>query len=214
MKMSNRWNRVVYRAWAPIYDALLERSFSKGRKRAMAVAGLRAGERVCFVGIGTGADLLLLPPGAHAVGVDLSEAMLARARTKLPLAGRSIELRAGDAQALPFDDGSFDVAVLNLILSVVPDPASCLGEALRVLEANGRIVVFDKFLPDDSAPSLVRRLANVVSTVFGTNINRRLGDIVSGSACEVERDEPSILGGMYRVVLLRKPGRTLGGAIP
>jgi ubiquinone/menaquinone biosynthesis C-methylase UbiE len=129
--------------------------------------------------------------------------MLARARKKLPLSDCDIELRAGDAQALPLDDGSFDLVVLNLILSVVPDPALCLGEALRVLEANGRIVVFDKFLPDNSAPSLVRRLANVFSTIFGTNINRRLGDIVSGFPCAVARDEPSILGGMYRVALLR-----------
>lgn len=203
MRMGNRWNRFVYRVWAPIYDPLLERLFSNGRKRAMEAAGIRPGERVCFVGIGTGTDLLLLPRGARAVGVDLSEAMLARARKKLPLSDCDIELRAGDAQALPFDDESFDVAVLNLILSVVPDPARCLGEALRVLEVEGRIVVFDKFLPDNSAPSLVRRLANVFSTIFGTNINRRLGDVVSGFPCAVERDEPSILGGMYRVVLLR-----------
>ncbi|HUU01064.1 MAG TPA: hypothetical protein VM425_06490 [Myxococcota bacterium] len=66
------------------------------------------------------------------------------------------------------------------ILSVVPDPALCLNEALRVLRTNGRIVVFDKFLPDNSTPSLGRRLANIFSTIFGTNINRRLGDIVSG----------------------------------
>lgn len=211
MKMSNRWNRFVYRVWAPIYDGLLERLFSKGRRRAMEVVGIQPGERVSFIGIGTGTDLLLLPHGAHAVGIDLSEAMLARARKKLPLSDSDIELRVGDAQALPFDDGSFDVAVLNLVLSVVPDPALCLGEALRVLRANGRIVVFDKFLPDNRAPSLGRRLANIFSTIFGTNINRRLGDIISGFPCEVERDEPSILGGMYRVVLLRKPGEAEGG---
>ena len=74
--------------------------------------------------------------------------------------------------------------------------------------------MFDKFLPDNSTTSLGRRLANAFSTIFGTNINRRLGDIVSGIPREVERDEPSILGGMYRVVLLRKPGRTLGGNTP
>jgi len=212
MKMSNRWNRFVYRLWAPIYDALLEWLFRKGRKRAMDVVGLQTGDRVCLVGIGTGTDLLLLPEGAHAVGVDLSEAMLARARKKLPLPGRSVELRVGDAQALPVEEGAFDVAVLNLILSVVPDPALCLGEALRVLRSNGRIVVFDKFLPDNSTPSLARRLANIFSTLFGTNINRRLGDIVSGLPCNVERDEPSILGGTYRVVLLRKPGEPQGNA--
>jgi len=208
MKMTNRWNRFIYHLWAPVYDALLERLFNKGRKRAMEVAALQAGDSVCLVGIGTGTDLLLLPRGTHAVGVDLSEAMLARARKKLPLSDFDIELRSGDAQALPFDDESFDVAVLNLILSVVPDPAQCLGEALRVLKPEGRLVVFDKFLPDNSAPSLIRRLANVFSTFFGTNINRRLGDVVSGHPCRIEQDEPSILRGMYRVVLLRNRAGT------
>ena len=44
----------------------------------------------------------------------------------------------------------------------------------------------------------------ILSTALGTNINRRLGDILAGQPCAVVRDEPSILGGMYRVVLLEK----------
>ena len=109
--------------------------------------GLVAGERVCFVGVGTGADLLHVPKGVTGIGVDLSEAMLTRAEKKLPIGGCDIELRVGDAQALPLDDGVFDAVVLNLILSVVPDPARCMAEAIRVLRPGGRIVIFDKFLP-------------------------------------------------------------------
>ena len=201
--MNNRWNRFVYRLWAPIYDALLERLFGRGHRRAMEVVGLRAGERVCLVGVGTGTDLLLLPEGVDAVGIDLSEAMLARAKKKLPIPGCSVELRAADAQELPVDDSMFDAVILNLILSVVPDPARCMTEVLRVLRPGGRIVVFDKFLPDNSRPSWGRRLANIFSTLIGTNINRRLGDIISELPCEIEHEEPSILRGMYRVVLLR-----------
>lgn len=205
MRMNNRWNRFVYRAWAPIYDTVLERLFSAGRRRAMELIGLRAGERVCFVGIGTGSDLRHLPKGVEAIGVDLSEAMLARAGRKLPVAGCEIELRVGDAQALPLEDEAFDALVLNLVLSVVPDPIRCMSEAVRVLRPGGRIVVFDKFLPDGSQAAWGRKVANVVSTALGTDINRRLGDIVVGLPCEMVHDEPSILGGMYRVVLLRRP---------
>ena len=203
MQMNNRWNRFVYRLWAPVYDAVLERLFRQGRRSAMEWLGLRAGERVCLVGVGTGADLVYLPTGVKGVGLDLSDAMLARAEEKLPITGCDIELRAGDAQALPFNDGAFDAVVLNLILSVVPDPALCMSEAIRVLRPGGRIVVFDKFLPDGTEPTWGRRLSNVVSTRLGTDLNRRLGDILSGLPCEIVHDEPSILGGMYRVVLLR-----------
>ena len=204
MKMNERWNRFVYRLWAPIYDSALGRLFGPGRKRAMDLAALRPGERVCLVGVGTGADLAFLPEGVHAVGIDLSEAMLAQARRKLPIAGCEVELRVGDAQALTIEDATFDAVVLNLVLSVVPDPRACMSEALHILRPGERIVIFDKFLPDGSQPGGARRLSNAFSTLLGTDINRRLGDTIAGFPCEVVRDEPSVLGGMYRVILLRR----------
>lgn len=204
MKLTHRANRIIYRLWSPLYDLVTGAFFAPGRRHALAAAGLRPGERVLLLGVGTGADLPLLPEGVRAVGVDLSPAMLARARARLPLPGREVELREGDAQDVPFAAAAFDVALLSLILSVVPDPRRCLGEALRTLAPGGRVVVFDKFLPDGARPSLRRRLANGITTLFGTDINRRLGDIVTGQPCEVVRDEPSLLGGVYRVITLEK----------
>lgn len=205
-RMTNRWNRVVYRFWAPVYDAAWERLFRPGRERSIARLDLKPGERVLLIGVGTGADLPLLPPGVQAVGVDLSPEMLARARSKLPLPERDIDLREGDAQALPVANGSFDAAILNLILSVVPDARACLDEALRALRPGGRAVIFDKFQPDGHDPTPLRRLGNVFAALLGTDITRRLGDITAGAPCEVRHDEPSILGGRYRVVLLEKRG--------
>lgn len=205
MQLTNRTNQLVYRLWSPVYDALLSPLFRRGRERALSALALRPGERVLLVGVGTGADLPLLPEGVRALGVDLSAPMLARARARLPLPGREVELVEGDAQALAVESGAFDAAVLNLILSVVPDGRACLREALRALRPGGRAVVFDKFLPDGQAAPLARRAANAVSTLLGTDINRRLGDLREGAPCEVLLDEASILGGMYRVVLLLKP---------
>jgi phosphatidylethanolamine/phosphatidyl-N-methylethanolamine N-methyltransferase len=196
MRMTNRYNRFVYRLWSPFYDAFLERFFHPGRRRAMEIAALQPGEKVCLVGIGTGTDLLLLPTHTQAIGFDISEAMLSRAREKLPLSDTHVELLIGDAQKLPLESSSVDVVILNLILSVVPDPQRCLSEALRVLRPGGRIVVFDKFLADAVSPSLGRKCANIFSKLFGTDINRRLGDMVPRFGCAIAQDEPSIMGGI------------------
>lgn len=204
MKLTNKYNRAIYKIWSPVYDAVLGGFFNKGRVRSIAVAALQPGEKVLLVGVGTGSDFPLLPQGVSAVGTDISEAMLTRAKAKLPLPGRDISLLQGDAMDMAFADGSFDVILMNLILSVVPDPGKCMAEALRVLQANGRIVIFDKFLPDGAKPTIRRHLANFGSTLAGTDINRRLGDILKGLPVRIVSDEPSILGGMYRVVLLKK----------
>lgn len=206
MKMTNRWNQFIYRLWAPIYDSTVNRIFMQGRRRAMQLLDLRGEERVLIPGIGTGADLPLLPAGVEVIGIDLSPAMLAKARLKLDRCPAAVKLIEGDAQALLVEPVSFDAVILNLILSVIPDGNACLQSALCALKPNGRLVIFDKFLPDKESVSIGRRFMNLFSTLFGTDINRRLSDLMKGCPCVVTHDEPSILGGMYRVILLKKIG--------
>ncbi|MBI5297264.1 MAG: methyltransferase domain-containing protein [Chloroflexi bacterium] len=204
MKMTNRWNQIIYRLWAPVYDATINHVFLRGRRRAMDLLALQPGERVLIVGVGTGADLPLLPAGVEATGIDLSPEMLAKARLKLERCPASVKLMQGDAQNLTVDEASFDAVLLNLILSVIPDGGACLRSALRALKPGGRIVIFDKFLPEGKTPSPLRKFFNLFSTLLGTDINRRLSDLMTGCACAITHDEASLAGGMYRVVLLRK----------
>jgi ubiquinone/menaquinone biosynthesis C-methylase UbiE len=202
MKMNNRYNQFIYRLWAPVYDATVGHFFLPGRKRAIELLKLQSGERVLLVGVGTGADLPLLPQGVQAVGIDISDDMLARARQKLPLPEREVTLIQGDAQHLLVDESSYDAVIFNLILSVIPDGAICLQENLRALKPGGRAVVFDKFLPDTGRLNFMRRLINLGSTLFGTDITRQFGVISAGCPCQVIRDEPSLMRGTYRVILI------------
>jgi phosphatidylethanolamine/phosphatidyl-N-methylethanolamine N-methyltransferase len=204
MKMTNRWNQFIYRLWAPVYDVTVNHFFMPGRKRALEVLALQPGERVLIVGVGTGADLPLLPKGVGVTGIDISPDMLTRARQKLPLPGREVTLLQGGAQHLLVDEASYDAVIFNLILSVIPDGAACLRENLRALKPGGRAVVFDKFLPDDSRLTTLRRLLNLGSTLFGTDITRRFGDLAKGTGLRVVQDEPSLMKGAYRVMLIRK----------
>lgn len=204
MRLTNEWNRFIYRLWAPIYDPALNRLFLPGRERAMEALALQPGEHVLIVGVGTGEDLLLLPVGIMAVGIDLSPEMLGKARGKLHLCAASAELLQADAQSSPVQAGAFDAAVLNLILSVIPDGRACLQATLNALRPGGRVVIFDKFLPEGTNASGMRRLVNVFTTLAGTDINRRLDDMMQGLPCEAIFTEPSVAGGLYRVVLLHK----------
>jgi phosphatidylethanolamine/phosphatidyl-N-methylethanolamine N-methyltransferase len=207
MKLTNRWNRLIYRLWSPVYDALIGEFYAQERKRAVKTLNLQPGEKVLLVGVGTGADLRLLPEGVEAVGLDLSPDMLKRARAKLPLAGRAISLIQADAQLRVVQDSYFDGVIFNLILSVIPDGAACWRESLRALKPGGRAVVFDKFLPEAGSLSLGRRILNVFTTLIGTDINRRFGDLTAGAGFKVVRDEPSLLHGAYRIIEIRKDHR-------
>ncbi len=104
-------------------------------------ANLRQGDRVLDVACGTGivARAALERVGAHGrvVGVDLNEDMLAVGRAK----GPAVAWRHGDAESLPFDDGSFDVVACQFGLMFFADRVAALREMWRVLAPGGRLVV-------------------------------------------------------------------------
>jgi ubiquinone/menaquinone biosynthesis C-methylase UbiE len=196
-------NQSIYRFYAPVYDLIFGWMYDRVRRRSIELLALRPGERLLISGVGTGLDLPYLPAGSCAVGVDISPEMLADARAKSCLA--EIELRVMDAQMLEFPDSSFDAALLNLIVSVAPDGRAVLAEAWRCLCPGGRVVIMDKFLPEASRLTWARRLAGRVISAIGTDPNRRLSDLMAGlPGCTKEIDQPVLLRGQYRVIVLRK----------
>jgi demethylmenaquinone methyltransferase/2-methoxy-6-polyprenyl-1,4-benzoquinol methylase len=138
---------------APRYD-FLNRVLSLGRdvgwrKRAVALARLDADEVALDVGVGTGDlafDLLAAsPPSSRVVGVDLSERMLelVRARAATSALGSRFEARVADAQALPFDDASFDRVIAGFAVRNFGDLDAGLREMRRVTRPGGRAVVLE-----------------------------------------------------------------------
>lgn len=113
---------------------------------------------VLDVGCGTGAMGLLFAEMRHRVtGVDLSQEMMAQARHKAVAHGLALDLRKGDAEALPFEDGSFDVVVNRHLLWTLPNPATALKEWHRVLRAGGKLLVIDGIWDDKRPSTRVRR---------------------------------------------------------
>jgi SAM-dependent methyltransferase len=118
-----------------------------GKQRMLERAALGPGEAVLDVGCGPGDDLvamaMLVGPTGRLVGLDASEVMIAEARRRAAERGLDITFEIGDATALPFPDGAFDVCRAARVLEHLADARGALAEMVRVTRRDGRIVVFD-----------------------------------------------------------------------
>ena len=134
---------------ARLYDFFFGPVIRRSDGEILARAGVGPGDRVLDVGTGPGylalAAARLVAPGGAAVGIDASPEMVARARLRAARREAAVDYRVAAAEALPFEDGAFDVVVSRLVLHHLPGYVQrrALGEMARVLRPGGRLVVVD-----------------------------------------------------------------------
>ncbi len=108
----------------------------------------RPGEVVLDVGSGAGFDSLIaarqVGPAGRVIGVDMTDAMLEKARAGARAAGLdTVEFRKGLVEDLPLDDASVDVVISNGVINLCPDKEAVLREIARVLRPGGRLQIAD-----------------------------------------------------------------------
>lgn len=122
---------------------------------------LQPGERVVDVGCGAGLDSLIaarmVGEEGSVIGVDMTPAMLAKARTGTAEPGlANVAFRDGYAEALPVPDGWADVVISNGVLNLVPDKLAAVEEMARVLKPGGRAQIGD-ILVQKAVPRSAKR---------------------------------------------------------
>ena len=125
------------------WDAMRAELFGANSALAPMLGLIDSGWVIGDLGVGTGSmSERLAPFASRVIGVDRSEAMLETAAARLG-SFDNVELRKGDLETLPMEDGELDLAILGLVLHYVADPPTVLAEVHRVLRPGGRLMVLD-----------------------------------------------------------------------
>ena len=149
----------AYDRWAPIYDLVFGGVFGKGRRAAIAATN-SIGGRVLEVGVGTGISLPQYASNTRIFGIDISAAMLRKAKTRVAELGlKNVEgLAVMDAEKLDFPDRSFDVVMAQYVVTAVANPEATLDELARVLRPGGEIILLSRVSADAGMRRFIEQL--------------------------------------------------------
>lgn len=161
--------------------------------------------RVLHVGVGTGMEILNFPPGLKITAIDLSRAMLRRARPRARAYPGAFHLSVMDAERLGFPDNCFDHAVAVCVFCSVAHPVAGLREVLRVLKPGGRLLLFEHVLSEHPLHALNLRIMSLFTAALeGTHLDRNTVSNVRRAGFSIESEQNVYLD-IVKAVVARKP---------
>lgn len=204
----------LYDRLARVYDVWAALTESRARRRALERAAPTDHEDVLEVAVGTGqlfAALARANRSGTTRGVDVSPGMLTKARRRTRGLDGQIELRIGDARALPFDDNSFDLVVVCYLFDLLPesDFGPVIAEVRRVLRDSGRAVVVDMTIAERRRDGFYRWVYRFRPSLLGGCRGVRLEACLESTGFAVEQRDYIAQFGFPSEVLLARPAEKL-----
>lgn len=138
----------------------------------LAIANLRPGEVVVDLGSGGGLDVFLaaqkVGPGGKAIGIDMTPAMIDRARANAATGGyTNVAFYQASIDQLPLPHASADCVISNCVINLAPDKSAVFREIFRVLKPGGRLAISDIARKQDLPPAIASSLAAYVGCIAG-----------------------------------------------
>ena len=183
-----RSKRRTYERISGLYD-LLDLPFEYGRYRRLRRLIFRGvGGNVLDAGVGTGRNMPFYPPDARVTGIDLSDAMLARAARRRAQLGVAVELRAASVLHTDFPDRTFDVIIATFLFCVLDnsDQQPALEELARICKPTGEIRILEYVYPESRFRRAIMRLwAPWVRWAYGAAFDRDTERHLSAAGLEL-----------------------------
>jgi ubiquinone/menaquinone biosynthesis C-methylase UbiE len=190
----------LYDGLSRVYDLWSVLTESRARRRALQRAAPRDGDDILEIAVGTGqlfAQLVRSNPHGTTRGIDMSPRMLGRARARVAELAGAVELQVGDAHALPFADGSFDLVIVSYLFDLLPEASfpAVIAEVRRVLRGHGRLVVVDMTIAERRRDDFYRWVYRLRPSLLGGCRGVRLTTALTAAGLHVShRDYLSQLG--------------------
>lgn len=196
-----------YQRIAPFYD-WLDLPFEYRRYRPIRPRLFHGlGGRVLDAGVGTGRNMPFYPPGAEVTGIDLSEAMLARAERRRAALGVDADLQQMDVTRMDFPDASFDAAVATFLFCVLPEElqAPALREIGRVVKPGGTVRLLEYVRPSGAVRRALARLWEPwMMWAYGAGFDRRTEEHVAETSLQIA-DSTFVVDDLIKLLALKVP---------
>jgi len=141
--------------------------------------------RILFLAVGTGLDVPFFPPNRELVGIDISQAMLDKAKPRVDAYPGRIELHQMDVHDMSFEPGSFDQVFTSCTFCSVPDPVRGLEALRRVLKPGGELHMFEHTGSRYYPFRLMMNLMTPLSRLAGPDMNRPTIDNVAAAGFQL-----------------------------